>query len=60
MGRARLADESIADSESYDVFPATQSTEAVNLNSYITGPLETSIASYSRHQRAMWENLHST
>lgn len=59
MGRAGLADESIADSGSYDVFPATQSTETVNLNSYITGPLETSIASYSRHLRVVWENLHS-
>ena len=38
--------------------PATQSTRAVNLNSYITAPLKTSIASYSRHMRVTGEKLH--
>lgn len=34
---------------------ATQNTEAVNLNSYVTGPLKTSIRSYRRHIRVTWE-----
>lgn len=38
---------------------APQSTGAVNLNSYITGPLKTSIAGYSRHIRVTLEKLDS-
>lgn len=39
---------------------APQSTGAVNLNSYITSPLKTSIAGYSRHIRVTLEKLHSS